>query len=162
MRGVWTSSISCVQCSTWELAFGKKKKKKNVFLSVELPPSRLFPGSRITCLISFQNKHCLLDVTPNAVDRLNYAQYCPVVVYLRADSKHVVKELRARWAKNSQKSPRKLYEQAVKLEKLYAHLFLGKVTNIIHCKKLSCLFVLYHTGITFHIWLCSDNPADKR
>ncbi len=77
----------------------------------------------VMSLSGLQNRHCLLDVTPNAVDRLNYAQYCPIVIYLRADSKHVVKELRARWAKNSQKSPRKLYEQAVKLEKLYSHLF---------------------------------------
>jgi len=27
-----------------------------------------------------QDKHALLDVTPNAVDRLNYAQWYPIVV----------------------------------------------------------------------------------
>lgn len=70
-----------------------------------------------------KSRHSVLDVTPNAVDRLNYAQYCPIVIYLRADTKHAVKELRSRWAKNSSKSPRKLYEQSVKLEKLYSHLF---------------------------------------
>ena len=76
-------------------------------------------------LVSLQGKHCVLDVTPNAVDRLNYAQYSPIVIYLRAESKHVVKELRAKLAKNSNKSPRKLYEQAVKLDKMYCHLFTG-------------------------------------
>ena len=74
----------------------------------------------------FQGRHCALDVTPNAVDRLNYAQYCPIVVFLRAESKHAVKELRERFARNSNKSSRKLYEQAVKLEKAYSHLFTSK------------------------------------
>lgn len=41
-----------------------------------------------------RGKHALLDITPNAVDRLNYAQFYPIVVFLRADSKHVIKELR--------------------------------------------------------------------
>ena len=77
------------------------------------------------CQLSLQGKHCVLDVTPNAVDRLNYAQYSPIVIYLRAESKHVVKELRSKLAKNSNKSPRKLYEQAVKLDKMYSHLFTG-------------------------------------
>jgi tight junction protein 1 len=75
---------------------------------------------------SFQEKHCILDVTPNAVDRLNYAGYYPAVIYLRADSKNTVKELRAKHSKNSAKSPRKLFDQSVKLEKWYSHLFTGK------------------------------------
>ena len=70
-----------------------------------------------------QRKHCVLDVTPNAVDRLNYAQYAPIVIMLRPESKAQVKELRGRFAKTSNKSPRKLYEQAGKLEKAFSHLF---------------------------------------
>ena len=73
-----------------------------------------------------KDKHCILDVTPSAVDRLNYAQYYPLVIFLRADSKQAVKELRARWAKESTKNPRKLFDQAVKLEKMYTQLFTGK------------------------------------
>lgn len=42
-----------------------------------------------------RGKHALLDVTPNAVDRLNYAQFYPIVIMLRADNKQVIKELRA-------------------------------------------------------------------
>jgi tight junction protein 1 len=42
-----------------------------------------------------RGKHALLDITPNAVDRLNYAQFYPIVIFLRAESKHVIKELRA-------------------------------------------------------------------
>lgn len=46
-----------------------------------------------------RGKHALLDITPNAVDRLNYAQFYPIVIFLKADTKHVIKELRAGQAK---------------------------------------------------------------
>lgn len=42
-----------------------------------------------------RNKHALLDITPNAVDRLNYAQFYPIVIFLKAETKHVIKELRS-------------------------------------------------------------------
>lgn len=42
-----------------------------------------------------RGKHALLDITPNAVDRLNYAQFYPIVIFLKADTKHVIKQLRA-------------------------------------------------------------------
>jgi len=41
-----------------------------------------------------RGKHALLDITPNAVDRLNYAQFYPIVVFLKADNKHIIKQLR--------------------------------------------------------------------
>ena len=74
-----------------------------------------------------QRRHCVLDVTPNAVDRLNYAQYAPIIVFLRAESKHAVKEMRQHWARQSVKSHRKLYEQAAGLEKSFSHLFTCKL-----------------------------------
>lgn len=46
-----------------------------------------------------RGKHALLDITPNAVDRLNYAQFYPIVIFLKAETKHVIKELRAGVAK---------------------------------------------------------------
>lgn len=42
-----------------------------------------------------RGKHALLDITPNAVDRLNYAQFYPIVVFLKAENKQVIKEMRA-------------------------------------------------------------------
>lgn len=42
-----------------------------------------------------RGKHALLDITPNAVDRLNYAQFYPIVIFLKAETKQVVKEMRA-------------------------------------------------------------------
>lgn len=41
-----------------------------------------------------KGKHALLDITPNAVDRLNYAQFYPIVIFLKADNKHIIKQLR--------------------------------------------------------------------
>ena len=41
-----------------------------------------------------KGKHALLDVTPNAVDKLNYAQFYPIVILTRADSKQTIKDCR--------------------------------------------------------------------
>ena len=41
-----------------------------------------------------KGKHALLDVTPNAVDKLNYAQFYPIVLLARADTKQTVKDCR--------------------------------------------------------------------
>ncbi|CAI9605517.1 unnamed protein product [Staurois parvus] len=70
-----------------------------------------------------RDKHALLDVTPNAVDRLNYAQWYPIVVFLNPDSKQGVKTMRTRLCPESRKSARKLYERSHKLRKNNHHLF---------------------------------------
>ncbi|KAG8191357.1 hypothetical protein JTE90_006102 [Oedothorax gibbosus] len=75
-----------------------------------------------------KGKHAVLDITPGAVDRLNYAQFHPIVIFVRAESKHTVKELRSRLPKSSHKSSKKLHDQATKLEKLWAHVFTATIT----------------------------------
>lgn len=70
----------------------------------------------------------MLDVTPATVERLNYAQFYPIVVFLRAESKHVVKEVRTQLAPlmvggRGLKSSRKLLEHAGRVEKAYVHVF---------------------------------------
>lgn len=42
-----------------------------------------------------RGKHALLDVTPNAVDKLNYAQFYPIVILARADGKQTIKDCRS-------------------------------------------------------------------
>jgi tight junction protein 1 len=64
----------------------------------EVPKSQKSSGIiRLSAIreIMDRGKHGLLDITPNAVDRLNYAQFYPIVIFLRAESKHIIKELRA-------------------------------------------------------------------
>ncbi|TSM52320.1 Tight junction protein ZO-1 [Bagarius yarrelli] len=50
-----------------------------------------------------RDKHAVLDITPNAVDRLNYAQWYPIVEFLNPDSKQGVKNMRTRLCSESRK-----------------------------------------------------------
>uniref|UniRef100_A0A3B3I8D1 Zona occludens protein 1 n=1 Tax=Oryzias latipes TaxID=8090 RepID=A0A3B3I8D1_ORYLA len=75
-----------------------------------------------------QDKHAVLDITPNAVDRLNYAQWYPIVVFLNPDSKQGVKTMRTRLCPESRKSARKLFDRALKLRKNNHHLFTSTLT----------------------------------
>ncbi|XP_063437039.1 tight junction protein ZO-1-like isoform X2 [Mytilus trossulus] len=108
-----------------------------------------------------KRKHCLLDVTPNNVDKLNYAQYYPIVIFLKAESKNVVKESRSRLAKGSSKNPKKLYEQSLKLEKMYSHLFTGAVvqnnTDIWFRRVLEVIEVQQKQ----QIWMSEVQPEDN-
>ncbi|XP_027881626.1 tight junction protein ZO-2a isoform X3 [Xiphophorus couchianus] len=77
-----------------------------------------------------QDRHALLDVTPKAVDTLNYTQWYPIVVFLNPDSKQGVKTMRSRLIPGSNRSARKLYEQAVRLKKTCSHLFTATIDLI--------------------------------
>uniref|UniRef100_A0A3Q3KJ38 Tight junction protein 2a (zona occludens 2) n=1 Tax=Mastacembelus armatus TaxID=205130 RepID=A0A3Q3KJ38_9TELE len=74
-----------------------------------------------------QDLHALLDVTPKAVDTLNYTQWYPIVIFLNPDSKQGVKTMRSRLMPGSNRSARKLYEQAVRLRKTCTHLFTATI-----------------------------------
>lgn len=74
-----------------------------------------------------QDKHALLDVTPSAVERLNYVQYYPIVVFCAPESRSALKALRQWLAPASRRSTRRLYAQAQKLWKHSDHLFTGRV-----------------------------------
>ncbi|CAH2054281.1 unnamed protein product, partial [Iphiclides podalirius] len=75
-----------------------------------------------------RGKHALLDITPNAVDRLNYAQFYPIVIFLKADSKHTIKQLRAGLPKSAHKSSKKLLEQCQHMERVWGHVFTHTIT----------------------------------
>uniref|UniRef100_A0A8C4H1Q6 Tight junction protein 3 n=1 Tax=Dicentrarchus labrax TaxID=13489 RepID=A0A8C4H1Q6_DICLA len=73
--------------------------------------------------IAEKDKHPLLDITPTAVERLNYIQYHPMVLFLDPHSRKDVKTLRQKYSPDSNKSSRRLYTQALKLRKHCSHLF---------------------------------------
>uniref|UniRef100_UPI0037E8BC35 tight junction protein ZO-3 isoform X2 n=1 Tax=Semicossyphus pulcher TaxID=241346 RepID=UPI0037E8BC35 len=77
--------------------------------------------------IAEKDKHPLLDITPTAVDRLNYIQYHPMVLFLDPHSRKDVKAMRQRYSPNSNKSSRRLYTQALKLRKHCSHLFSARI-----------------------------------
>ncbi|KFZ61149.1 Tight junction protein ZO-3, partial [Antrostomus carolinensis] len=62
--------------------------------------------------IAEKDKHALLDITPSAVERLNYVQYYPVVVFCEPESRQGIKAMRQWLAPDSRKSSRRLYAQA--------------------------------------------------
>ncbi|XP_028850884.1 tight junction protein ZO-2b isoform X2 [Denticeps clupeoides] len=74
-----------------------------------------------------QDKHALLDVTPKAVDTLNYTQWYPIVIFFNPDSKQGIKTMRHRLVPNSSRSARKLYDQAAKLRKSCSYLFTAAI-----------------------------------
>ncbi|XP_008298332.1 tight junction protein ZO-3 isoform X2 [Stegastes partitus] len=77
--------------------------------------------------IAEKDKHPLLDITPTAVERLNYIQYHPMVLFLDPHSRKDVKAMRQRYSPNSNKSSRRLYTQALKMRKHCSHLFAARV-----------------------------------
>lgn len=86
-----------------------------------------------------KDKHAVLDITPNAVDRLNYAQWYPIVVFLNPDNKQGVKNMRTRLCPESRKSARKLYERAIKLRKNNHHLFTSEWAESVKTVKSECV-----------------------
>ncbi|NXS14315.1 ZO3 protein, partial [Neodrepanis coruscans] len=77
--------------------------------------------------IAEKNKHALLDITPSAVERLNYVQYYPVVVFCEPESRPGIKAMRQWLAPDSRKSSRRLYAQANKMKKHCSHLFTATI-----------------------------------
>ncbi|XP_040178219.1 tight junction protein ZO-3 isoform X2 [Rana temporaria] len=73
--------------------------------------------------IAERDKHALLDITPTAVEHLNYVQFYPIVVFCNPENRQGVKAMRQWLLPESKKSSRRLYSQAVKMRKNYSHLF---------------------------------------
>ncbi|XP_062870511.1 tight junction protein ZO-2a [Trichomycterus rosablanca] len=104
-----------------------------------------------------QDKHALLDVTPKAVDTLNYTQWYPIVVFLNPDSKQGVKTMRNRLLPGSNRSSRKLYEQAVKLRKTSSHLFTATVNlNSAHDAWYGSLKDTIREEQNKAVWVCES------
>ncbi|XP_010148393.1 PREDICTED: tight junction protein ZO-3, partial [Eurypyga helias] len=78
--------------------------------------------------IAEKDKHALLDITPSAVERLNYVQYYPVVVFCEPESRQGIKAMRQWLAPDSRKSSRRLYAQASKMKKYCSHLFTATIS----------------------------------
>lgn len=81
---------------------------------------------QITSLFfSLQNRHCLLDVSITAVERLKRIQIYPIVLLLRFKSARQIKEIKD---KMSEKAAKEMYEHALKLESEYRQYISGKAT----------------------------------
>ncbi|NWH47796.1 ZO3 protein, partial [Fregata magnificens] len=78
--------------------------------------------------IAEKDKHALLDITPSAVECLNYMQYYPLVVFCEPESRQGIKAMRQWLAPDSRKSSRRLYAQASKMKKHCSHLFTATIS----------------------------------
>lgn len=103
-----------------------------------------------------KDKHAVLDITPNAVDRLNYAQWYPIVVFLNPDTKQGVKNMRTRLCPESRKSARKLFDRALKLRKNNHHLFTSESNHGFSGRKLPHLEVLFKGSLFGFGWVCGS------
>lgn len=79
------------------------------------------------CQVMAKNQHCLLDITPGSVEKLQYAQYAPIVILIDVDSRSRLRDLRSKSRINTTNnvSTKKLIEQAHRIKKHYAHLLTG-------------------------------------
>uniref|UniRef100_A0A1A9WH03 Tight junction protein ZO-1 n=1 Tax=Glossina brevipalpis TaxID=37001 RepID=A0A1A9WH03_9MUSC len=108
-----------------------------------------------------RGKHALLDITPNAVDRLNYAQFYPIVIFLKTDSKHVIKQLRHGMPKSAHKSSKKLLEQCQKLERVWSHIFSTQIVlsdEESWYRKLRDAIDLQQSGA---VWMSESKPVES-
>lgn len=101
---------------------------------------------------SFQDKHPLLDITPTAVERLNYIQYHPMVFFLDPPSRKDVKGMRQRYAPDSNKSSRRLYASALKTRKHYSHLFSGMASHVMRYEVNDEWWLTNDQILLFHLW----------
>lgn len=144
------------------------------------PPGGIIKLSSIKTIID-KGKHALLDIAPQAINRLNYAQLYPVVIYLKAESKSIIKELRIRHNKTNvmnlnannsnainasnliqnQKSTRKIFEDCSKLEKNWSSLFTATInltTADVWYKKLRETIEKQQQS---NIWTSSATPDPR-
>lgn len=91
-------------------------------------PNRAIRMSSIDAIIA-ASKHCVLNISPGSVERLQLAQYAPIVVLIDVDSRSRIRELRSK-AGVATSSARKMMEEASKVKKQYAHLLTGNILTL--------------------------------
>ncbi|KAG8454474.1 hypothetical protein GDO86_000916 [Hymenochirus boettgeri] len=107
--------------------------------------------------IAGKNKHALLEITPTAVEHLNYLQFYPIVVFCNPENKQGVKAMRKWLLPESKKSSRRLYAQSVKQRKNYSHLFTATINLSGESDSwLHKLKDIIHTEQAKPIWTAED------
>ena len=70
--------------------------------------------------IDISGKHCILDVSANAIKRLHVAQLYPIAIFVKPKNEEIVLE----WNKRmTEEAARKTYERALKLEQEFGEYF---------------------------------------
>ncbi|XP_037938659.1 disks large 1 tumor suppressor protein isoform X4 [Teleopsis dalmanni] len=74
--------------------------------------------------VAEKGKHCILDVSGNAIKRLQVAQLYPVAIFIKPKSVDSVMEMNRRMTEEQAK---KTYERAIKMEQEFGEYFTGVV-----------------------------------
>ncbi|XP_014749376.1 PREDICTED: disks large homolog 4-like, partial [Sturnus vulgaris] len=77
--------------------------------------------------VAEQGKHCILDVSANAVRRLQAAQLHPIAIFIRPKSLQNVLEISKRV---SEEQARKAFDRATKLEQEFTECFSGETAHL--------------------------------
>jgi tight junction protein 1 len=95
------------------------------------------------CQVMAKNQHCLLDITPGSVEKLQYAQYAPIVILIDVDSRSRLRDLRTKSgiASANNVSTKKLIEQSHRIKKHYSHLLTGMLLIIRLATKGDCYYL---------------------
>uniref|UniRef100_A0A183IH14 Tight junction protein 1b n=1 Tax=Soboliphyme baturini TaxID=241478 RepID=A0A183IH14_9BILA len=108
-----------------------------------------------------KNKHCILDVTPSSVEKLLYAQYCPIVVFLKVDGRSRLRELRKKHSKiAASKSCSKISDVAAKIQKSYGYLFTAVLDATHEDHWFEALRELIAHLQERRVWMSEMKPTD--
>ncbi|XP_037298253.1 disks large 1 tumor suppressor protein isoform X4 [Manduca sexta] len=76
--------------------------------------------------VAEKGKHCILDVSGNAIKRLQVAQLYPIAIFIKPKSVESIMEMNKRMTEDQAK---KTYERALKMEQEFAEYFTAVVTG---------------------------------
>ncbi|KAJ8721421.1 hypothetical protein PYW07_002196 [Mythimna separata] len=76
--------------------------------------------------VAEKGKHCILDVSGNAIKRLQVAQLFPIAIFIKPKSIESIMEMNKRMTEEQAK---KTYERALKMEQEFAEYFTAVVTG---------------------------------
>ena len=78
--------------------------------------------------IRFSVKHCVFSASPATIEYLRDASLCPITIFLKAENKGVVKNIRSRYGREGKKVIGQLLDEANTLEKEHSDLFTAVVS----------------------------------
>uniref|UniRef100_A0A8C4X8H9 Discs, large homolog 2 (Drosophila) n=1 Tax=Erpetoichthys calabaricus TaxID=27687 RepID=A0A8C4X8H9_ERPCA len=82
------------------------------------------PASNLSKYVAERGKHCILDVSGNAIKRLQVAQLYPIAIFIKPRSVESIMEMNKRLTEEQAK---KTYDRAMKLEQEFGEYFTALV-----------------------------------
>ncbi|XP_065204997.1 disks large 1 tumor suppressor protein isoform X3 [Planococcus citri] len=105
--------------------------------------------------VAEQGKHCILDVSGNAIKRLQVAQLYPVAIFVKPKSVESIMEMNKRMPEEQAK---KLYDRAMKMESEFAEYFTAIVQGDTPEEIYNAVKEVIKNQSGPTIWIPSKNP----